>query len=277
MQLPEKIERIGILCALDKEAALIRENLENRENSELFGVPISKGTYEGKTVIVAVGGMGTVAAAAAAQLLIAQYELDVLLFSGIAGSLNPMLDTGDMVIGGQLKYLETNTAIIAECNPWLEVFPSHPALVAVAQKVLQTLGYSQMPSVGQIYAVEESQRSQYVEQQEQQFQRVLEGVRGAEAYRGTRYVTGVIATSDQFNTEPQVLEATRREQHADCEEMEGVAAAHVAHKCGVPFLAIRCMSNVCGEAYDALDNAQDRMQATARAAARVALGVVTIL
>ena len=277
MQIPEQIQRIGILCALDKEAALIRENLQNREDSEHFGVPISTGTYEEKTVVVAVGGMGTVAAAAAAQLLIAQYELDVLLFSGIAGSLNPLLDTGDMVIGGQLKYLETNTAIIAECNPWLEVFPSNPVLVAAAQKVLQTLGYDQVPSTAQIYAVEESQRSQYVEQQEQQFERVLEGTRDAEPYRGTRYVTGVIATSDQFNTEPEVLEATRLEQYADCEEMEGVAAAHVAHKCGVPFLAIRCMSNVCGEAYDALDNAQDRMQATARAAARVALGVVAIL
>lgn len=306
LPLPASVSRVVILCALEREAALIRENLEDRHDEERYAVSYSTGFFAGKAVTVGVAGMGTVAAASAAQFLITQFQPDVFFFSGIAGGLNALLDVGDIVVGKELKYLETNTSIIAECDPFLEVFPSHPALVALAQKALRGLGYVEVPANSQIYSVAEAERARYIASQKQ---KVAGEVAAAEeraaveatpvatpeastspdsqaariwadeasSYRGHRFTVGVINTSDEFNTDPAVLEASRENEHGDCEEMEGVAAAHVAHRCRVPFLALRSLSNQCGEAYDELGRAEERMSATARDVAAVALRVVELL
>ena len=292
LPLPSSVTRVVILCALPREAALIREHLEDRHDDERYAVSYSTGFFAGKAVTVGVAGMGTVAAAAAAQFLITQFQPDVFFFSGIAGGLNALLDVGDIVVGKELKYLETNTAIIAECDPFLEVFPSHPALVALAQNALRDLGYAEVPANSEIYSVAPAEREEYLASQKA---RVAHEVAAAgshtlsdsqaariwaeenSSYRGHHFTTGVINTSDEFNTDPAVLEASREREHGDCEEMEGVAAAHVAHRCRVPFLALRSLSNQCGEAYDELGSAEERMSATARDVAAVALRVVETL
>ncbi|MDO5694241.1 MAG: 5'-methylthioadenosine/S-adenosylhomocysteine nucleosidase [Aeriscardovia aeriphila] len=292
LPLPSSVTRVVILCALPREAALIREHLEDRHDDERYAVSYSTGFFAGKAVTVGVAGMGTVAAAAAAQFLITQFQPDVFFFSGIAGGLNALLDVGDIVVGKELKYLETNTAIIAECDPFLEVFPSHPALVELAQNALRDLGYAEVPANSEIYSVAPAEREEYLASQKA---RVAQQVAAAgshtlpdsqaariweeenSTYRGHHFTTGVINTSDEFNTDPAVLEASREREHGDCEEMEGVAAAHVAHRCRIPFLALRSLSNQCGEAYDELGSAEDRMSATARDVAAVALRVVETL
>lgn len=78
-------------------------------------------------------------------MLIDRYEPDYLIFSGIAGGLNPRLSVGDIVIGEELHYLETNTPIIAECAPWLEHFTSDATLVNDAIEVLRRLTWNQVP------------------------------------------------------------------------------------------------------------------------------------
>ena len=76
--------------------------------------------------------MGTVNAAAATQHLISKYAPQAIVFSGIAGGLNPKLHINDVVIGKCLRYLDTDTALIAESAPGLEEFVSTPALADVA-------------------------------------------------------------------------------------------------------------------------------------------------
>ena len=51
------------------------------------------------------------------------------MLSGIAGGLNPKLHIDDVVIGKCLRYLDTDTALIAESAPGLEEFGSTPALL----------------------------------------------------------------------------------------------------------------------------------------------------
>lgn len=166
----------------------------------------------------------------------------------------------------------------------------------MAQKALRGLGYVEVPANSQIYSVAEAERAGYIASQKQKVaaaeatpvatpevstspdsQSARIWADEASSYRGYRFTVGVINTSDEFNTDPAVLEASRVNEHGDCEEMEGVAAAHVAHRCRVPFLALRSLSNQCGEAYDELGSAEGRMSATARDVAAVALRVVELL
>lgn len=252
----ETHHRIAVLCALPQEAELIVEALQGAERSRRYGTDLVTGQLGDVPVVVCVGGMGKVAAGAAAQMLICEYHPEALIFSGIAGSLNPLLEIGDIVIGRSLVYLETNNDIIAECDPFLHTYASDDHLSALVCRVLDEQGYRRVPSLAEMSAADDTDATATVSD-------------------GTgRYMLGTIATSDQFNTDPEVLDRTRRVWHGDCEEMEGAAAAHVCAKNRVPFLAVRAMSNRCGEAYEDLNRHQSDMTLAARNAGAAVLAVL---
>ncbi len=287
---PAPVRRIALLSALDKEAEVLVSRLEGAKNVDRFGITITTGRLHGLEAAVAVGGMGKVAAAAAAQALIAAYSPDALVFSGIAGSISPRLEVGDIVLGRRLIAMETNAAIIAECRPWMTWFPSDPHLLGLAARAAAARRFSRTPSL-----MEEAAQAQGPQEpQGARRQQAASPVAGtaSRATSGTldysgepegtfgsgrRFMVGTITSSDQFNTDPDVLAHTREVIHGDCEEMEGSAAAQVAVKNGVPFLAIRSMSNKCGEAYDDLDNHQLQLRWTAHEAANLADDVVALL
>ena len=252
----ETHHRIAVLCALPQEAEPIVEALQGAERSRRYGTDLVTGQLGDVPVVVCVGGMGKVAAGAAAQMLICEYHPEALIFSGIAGSLNPLLEIGDIVIGRSLVYLETNNDIIAECDPFLHTYASDGRLCTLACQVLDRQGYRRVPSLAEMGDV------------------AAAGAAVADNGSGRRYVCGMIATSDQFNTDPDVLDRTRRVWHGDCEEMEGAAAAHVCAKNRVPFLAVRAMSNHCGEAYEDLNRHQSDMTLAARNAGAAVLAVL---
>ena len=250
---------VAVQCALAKETKPFLEQIGDASHERHGGVDVGVGTYRGIRLVVGEGGMGSVSAGAASQMLIDRYVPDVLVFSGIAGGLNPALRVGDIVVGDQLHYLETNTPIIAECAPWKESFASDETLRDAALDVLERQGWGRVPSLRELAM---GQNAASMES--------LEDV-------ARRFVCGTIATSNQFNTDPDVLERIRATVHADCEEMEGTAAAHICAKNDVPFLAIRAISNQCGESYESLDDHQNDLVDAAQAAASVGLGVIDML
>lgn len=260
---------VAVECALAKETKPFIDSMDNVEHERRSGVEIAVGDYQGVRLAVGEGGMGTVSAGAAAQLLIDRYEPDYLIFSGIAGGLNPGLRVGDIVLGDQLHYLETNTPIIAECAPWLEHFTSDSELLDIALAVMEERGWRRIPSLREKAARSETARS---------------GENGSENDGTTditanerRFVYGTIATSDQFNTDPEILETIRTTVYGDCEEMEGAAAAHICAKSEVPFLGIRALSNQCGESYESLDDHENDLYDAANAAAAIAMGVIDVI
>lgn len=252
------VKTVAVLSALRKESLAFFE-LGGEEPRRRCGVELARRSVAGLDVVAAAGGMGTINAAASAQLLIDACRPDVLLFCGIAGSLNPRIGQGDVVVGERLECLEADMDIIAESEPHLTSFPSDARLVRLAQEELEARSFERVDNVRESGA--DASASKY----------------GTLAPHAPRYVCGAIATSDLFSTEPDVLREVRGRYAADCEEMEGVAAAQVAARAGVPFLAIRSISNVCGEPYEELDGREADLVATARLAADVTTGVIARL
>lgn len=248
---------VAVQCALAKETAPFLERMGKTLHERHGGIDVAVGNHQGVRLVVGEGGMGKVSAGAASQMLIDAYAPDYLIFSGIAGGLNPTLHIGDIVIGDQLHYLETNTSIIAECAPWRESFVSDGGLRDMAVDVLRREGWARIPSLREL-------------EEGNDFVDVVASI----GQGRKRFVCGTIATSDQFNTDPDVLEHIRNTVYADCEEMEGTAAAHICAKNGVPFLAIRSISNKCGESYESLNDHQDDLVDAACAAASIGLGVI---
>ncbi len=238
--------RIGIIGALEKEVQTIFENLEGASRSHEDGLDVASGRFGSLEVVATVAGMGTVNAAAATQSLITRHDVDAVIFSGIAGGLNPALHIEDVVIGSTLRYLDTDTALIAESAPGLEEFASTPELVEVAASVLEARGY--VPAGKEQGAPDDTAPLQYL--------------------------PGVIATGDRFVGDAALKEVVIAATQADCVEMEGAAIAHVAAKNGVDCLILRAISDNCDEEYDALSARSFDLEDYARRASGIVLDIL---
>jgi len=244
---------IAVLGALQKESSVFFDMEGDPVVSE-FGIDYAVRDLEGARLVAACGGMGTINAASAAQFLIDRFGPDAFVFSGIAGGLNPRIGTGDVVVGERLECLDSDMEIIAESAPHLTSFPSDEHLVRLAEQELSSRSFVRVASIRE--GGDEGCAASY----------------GTLTSHAPRYTTGTVATSDLFSTDPEILASIRRNYLADCEEMEGVAAAQVCARADVPFLAVRSISNVCGEAYEERDNKVDDLVSTAHLAAEVTLG-----
>lgn len=236
---------IAIIGALEKEILQIKEELSDECVAQEAGLAVVSGKLDGVTVVATTAGMGTVNAAAATQHLISKYAPRAVVFSGIAGGLNPKLHIDDMVIGKCLRYLDTDTALIAESAPGLEEFASTPALVDIAADVLAEHGFVD----------------------------ALSNVASSDA-SGKQFLIGTIATGNRFVAGGTMRDAAIEATHADCVGMEGAAIAHVATKNGVDCLVLRAISDNCDETYDAFCDHEFDLFEYARTASSITLDIV---
>lgn len=250
---------IAIIGALEKEVRGIYAALEDGFTKDVAGLHIAGGRFAGHDVVATTAGMGTVNVAATTQLLISVYGADTVIFSGIAGGLNPALHIDDIVIGERLRYTDTDTALIAESVPCLEEFASTPALVDLAEHVLRARGYAAIEDGGRHLGAEDTSGCDTPGR----------GMPG--------YLRGTIATGNRFVTGAQMRAAVAEATQADCAEMEGAAVAHIAAKNGVGCLVLRAISDNCDEAYDAFCERDFDLDGYARRASEIALDIISRL
>ncbi|MBW3078549.1 5'-methylthioadenosine/S-adenosylhomocysteine nucleosidase [Bifidobacterium simiiventris] len=207
---------IAIIGALTEEVAHIAGALNNVEHDVAASLDVSRGTIDttdGKQITVAatVGGMGLVNAAATTQRLIDAYRPDAVIFSGIAGNLNRNLHINDVVLGGTLRYLDTDMRLVGQWTPGtestpVEEFHSDDRLLALADAALNDMGIT--------------------------------------------HITGIIASGNYFVDDPRKVEQVIHDTGADAVEMEGAAVAHVAARNSVPALVIRALSDNADTDYE---------------------------
>ena len=89
---------IGIICALKIEVNGLKELMENSESTKKAGLEFISGQIFEKDVVLLECGMGKVNAAVGTQIMIDLFNPDVIINSGIAGSLSKNLTIGDIVI-----------------------------------------------------------------------------------------------------------------------------------------------------------------------------------
>ena len=66
------------------------------------------GTLEGRKAVVVRSGIGKVNAAVCAQILVDEFQVEVILNTGIAGSLNNEINIGDIVVSTDLVQHDMN-------------------------------------------------------------------------------------------------------------------------------------------------------------------------
>lgn len=142
---------IAVIGAMDEEVALIEKSLTGAEHRSEAGLDITTGTFGrengGLDVVATVAGMGTVNAAATTQHLIDAWHPDAVIFAGIAGNLNKGLHINDVVLGGTLRYLDSDMRLISQSAPGLNEFHSDPALLKLADQALDDMGITHITGV----------------------------------------------------------------------------------------------------------------------------------
>ena len=89
---------LGIIGAMEVEVATLKENMKIESVKTKAGMEFFKGTIAGKNVVVVKSGIGKVNAGICTQILVDDYNVDAVVNTGVAGSLNNDINICDIVI-----------------------------------------------------------------------------------------------------------------------------------------------------------------------------------
>ena len=197
---------LGIIGAMDAEVEQIKTIMQDVEVTTKASMNFFKGTISGKEVVVVRSGIGKVNAGMCAQILVDLFNVDAIINTGIAGSLNANIDIGDIVLSTDtLQHDMDATGFGYE----LGVIPRMETSIFEASKELRDLA-----------------------------QRCCEKVNPEISVFEGRVVSG-----DQFISDKAKKEFLIEQFQGYCTEMEGAAIAQAAYLNQVPFLIIRAISD----------------------------------
>ena len=216
---------IAVIGAMEEEVALIGRGLEQADQDPHAGdagLKVIYGTLDGAhgpvRLAATVGGMGTVNIAATTQYLIDAFHPRAVIFSGIAGNLNKDLHVNDVVLGGTLRYLDTDMRLVAQSAPGTEEFHSDPRLLDLAGRTLDSMGIKHI--VGTIatgnYFVDSKEKIAQVREQTGADAVEMEGAAVCHVAARNKVAALVIrALSDNADTDYEVFREFDISEYAD--------------------------------------------------------------
>lgn len=221
------IAPLGILSAIPEEL----RHLEDREDGSetIAGLVFHKGRIEGRNAVFVETGIGKVNAALTATILAQRYGCRALVFGGVAGGIDPALGIGDVVVATKLLQHDYGALVEGRIETYQPGVPPLPGLdrspgyymdSALEAKLRPALAAIDLPRIGAS----------------------VTGEQGRQA--GLHF--GTIVSGDTFVNCGMTRERLAREFGALAVEMEGAAVAQVAERFGVPWVVVRCLSDLAG-------------------------------
>ncbi len=141
----------GIAGAVEEEVWCIIENLSQDSVSQWGRRLVHTGKLKNQEVVVMTTGVGKVKAAASIQYLLDHFPVDTVIFAGMAGSVNPEVKVGDIVISQEVVQHDFDLAGKGKVDemktPWFE---ADPGLIDLAVKASHELGFGENCHVGKI-------------------------------------------------------------------------------------------------------------------------------
>ncbi len=98
------MKKIGVIIAMQKELDLYTKHMDNYRIVTFHHHPFYVCKYNNFDLIIAVSGIGKVAASLTTSNMIYSFSPDLVINIGVSGGLDPRLKVGDWVLGLDLKY-----------------------------------------------------------------------------------------------------------------------------------------------------------------------------
>jgi len=196
--------KIGIIGAMDEEIKNYLIKLKNQNKIKTAGFIYYKGVLLGNNIILVKSGAGKVNASMCTQQLISKFKVDYIIFTGVAGAINPKLNIFDIVVSRDCAQHDINTKKLGFKNgqiPFTKMtfFKTPQHLIKVALNSAKKIGI--------------------------------------------KAIAGRILTGDQFITNKIRTKNLIKEFEGDCVDMESAAAAYVCYLNKIHYLAIRSISD----------------------------------
>lgn len=217
---------IGIMAAMHEELNRIVEMLSDVKEERVGRKCVTLGKLNNKKVVVVFSGWGKVAAAATSTMLIERYTITQLVFTGVAGGIQPHLNIGDIVIGKTFVQHDMDCA----------------GVLGIKRFEIPLLSLTEIPSTESLQIASEQATKDYL-----QFDLVSD-VEKSELEKlniaQPEIYSGLIASGDQFISSENKLQELRTVLPGLLAvEMEGAAVAQVAYEYNLPFIVIRVISD----------------------------------
>lgn len=217
---------VAILGAFNKEIMMLEQQLTQTKQQRIEGMRFVTGKLYGMSVVVAWTGIGKVNAAMTTTLLIEHFRPSEVIFSGIAGGVNPQLSPGDIVIAAETAHHDMG--ILGE-----EGFYN--------RGVINPLDGDRNP----VYLPADKRLLKLAEQAADQVE--LEKIKTTVGERIPQIIKGIIVTGDVFVASPAKCKELRKMLNADAVEMEGAAVAQICYQRRIPHLVVRSISDKADE------------------------------
>ena len=197
------MQKIAIMGAMPEEIAPILEIVGDYKTTEYAGNSYYETTYKGCELVIAYSKIGKVFSGLTASILIEHFKCEKLLFSGVAGGINPSLKIGDLIVATQVAQHDLDITVFGHPMGYVPggaVFiDTDASLRAIATTVASDMGKD----------IQE----------------------------------GVIVSGDQFVDDAKIKEAIVKNFNGDALEMEGASVGVVCDALGVPFFVLRAISD----------------------------------
>lgn len=201
------MRKIGIVGAMEVEVSYLKSIMTNAKSTQVANLSFFEGNLSGVDVVLVQSGIGKVNAAMCATILCSVFKVTHIINTGVAGGLQKDLHIFDVVVSKDAMYHDFDTTEFgyAPCT-----IPGLKTSIFEADDTLIELA--------------------------------------KKAYQAGKFdkkiVEGRIATGDIFVNSSKIKDKIISVCKAWCVEMEGAAIAHVSHIFNVPFVIIRCISDM---------------------------------
>ena len=197
---------IGIIVAMKEEKEPIKNLMKNVEVQEKYNLKFEKGQIENKNCILVESGVGKVNAARTTQVLIDEFGVDKIINVGAAGAITNSMNIGDILVAKHVVQHDFD-------------------ITAFGHKK----GY--ISNVGDIIHCDKQLLST--------FKTILK--KDESEYN---IKIGIVASGDIFCTEEKMKNKINTKFDADVVDMECASIAQVAYLDEIPFISIRCISDI---------------------------------
>ncbi|MGJ7572827.1 5'-methylthioadenosine/adenosylhomocysteine nucleosidase [Variovorax sp. RB2P76] len=219
---------VAVVAAMHEELGALLAQMPDEQRVRVAGRDFWVGHLHGQPVVAVLSRIGKVAAAVTATVLLERFGARAIVFTGVAGGLAPGVNVGDVVVATELLQHDMDASPIFPKHEvplmGLSRFAADAAISDALSDVVRRVLRDPVALIGQA-GVDEF------------------GLSSPKVHRG------LLVSGDRFVSTTAESAALQRElPDALAVEMEGAAVAQVCHDYGVPFAAMRTISDRADDA-----------------------------